>query len=72
GEQRLFSASLELARQPFTPASLATMVRRFPLMTGRIIAGIYWQALRLFVKGIPFVGHPGGSKSATKSGDPQR
>ncbi|MGI2257874.1 DUF1365 domain-containing protein [Shewanella sp. GXUN23E] len=71
GEQRLFSASLELVRQPFTPVSLASMVRRFPLMTGRILAGIYWQALRLWVKGVPFIGHPGGLKSALKSDDPQ-
>lgn len=67
GNERLFNAQLNLSRQPFSPSALAAMVRRFPLMTARIVGGIYWQALRLFVKGVPFVGHPGGLKTAPET-----
>jgi len=32
---------------------------RFPLMTMKVIAAIHWQALKLWIKGVPFLEHPG-------------
>jgi uncharacterized protein len=40
-------------RVPLTDASLLYTLVRFPLMTFRITASIYWQALRLLSKGLP-------------------
>lgn len=54
----LFDAVLALRRREITTASLARVLVRHPLMTARVAAGIYWQALRLHRKGAPYHPHP--------------
>lgn len=61
---RLFDATLRLRRREITGPSLAGALARFPLASLRVLAGIYWQALRLFLKGTPFHGHPAPGRSA--------
>jgi len=56
--RRVFSASLYLREQAVTGASLARVLARYPFMTGKVIGAIYWQALRLWLKGAPFHSHP--------------
>ena len=53
-----FDATLLLQRRPITTTTLATSLLRHPFMTGKVAAGIYWQALRLWWKGTPFHPHP--------------
>jgi DUF1365 family protein len=35
---------------------------RFPWMTAKVITAIHWQALRLFLSGVPIVTHPGAGQ----------
>ena len=57
GEQ-LFSAWFNLQRRDVSGANLARALLHWPCMTGKVIAAIYWQALRLKFKGVPFCPHP--------------
>jgi len=54
----VFDATLALRRRPLTASSLRRVLTRYPLMTTKVIAAIYWQALRLKLKGARFHPHP--------------
>lgn len=54
----IFSASLSLQRQEANARNLRNILLRFPAMTIKTIAGIYWQALCLWLKRTPFHAHP--------------
>ena len=49
-------ASMKLARREFSRSTVRYMLFKFPLNTLGVIAGIYWEAARLFIKGVPFLG----------------
>lgn len=53
-----FEARLELRRRALDGAGLARALLAFPGFSARSIAAIYWQALRLKLKGAPFFEHP--------------
>jgi len=50
---RLFDATLSLRRRPWTAAEVRRHLIRHPLMTATVTAGIHWEALRLWWKGVP-------------------
>jgi DUF1365 family protein len=58
GAAQLFDATLNLRGQPVTSSSLMLALCAFPFMTLRVITAIHWQALKLWLKGVPFFGHP--------------
>ncbi len=56
--RRAFDATLTLQRKPITGPALASALVRFPLMSLKVLAAIYWQAFRLWRKRCPFFVHP--------------
>ena len=56
---KVFDASLTLRRRELTGRSMAAALARFPCITAGILWKIYWNALRLRLKGVPFHAHPG-------------
>lgn len=56
--EKHFDATLSLASEPLTRSALHHHLRRFPLETLKVVAGIYWHALRLKLKGAVFRTHP--------------
>jgi DUF1365 family protein len=54
----LFDATLTLERRPWTAGSLRGALMRHPWMTAKVIGGIHWEALRLYLKGAPVYTHP--------------
>jgi DUF1365 family protein len=56
--QEVFRARLALRRRAFSPGALRRAAIAQPLMAWKVHAAIYWQALRLWVKGTPFHVHP--------------
>jgi DUF1365 family protein len=48
-----FDATLTLRRRPWNAAEIRRALARHPAMTAMVIAGIHWQAARLWWKGLP-------------------
>jgi DUF1365 family protein len=68
-----FDATLRLERRPWESREIQRALISYPLMTARVIAAIHWEALRLWLKGVPVFTHrpktahqrdgePGGAK----------
>ncbi len=55
---KVFDATMVLNRIELNKVNRARVLLRYPMMTGKVIAAIYWQALRLWIKRIPFHTHP--------------
>jgi DUF1365 family protein len=57
-KSKVFDATLSMKKSELTANNLFRTLCSTPMMTLKVVAGIYWQALRLFIKKVPFVAHP--------------
>ena len=60
-------ATMTFQRHPFSIRRLVGLTLRQPSMTAKVGLGIYWQALRLWIKGMPFYNHPGTAESKPRT-----
>jgi uncharacterized protein len=56
GEECVLTASFAGKRRALSDANLLCAWAGNPLMTFKVIAGIHWEALKLFLKGVRYVG----------------
>ncbi|KOO05391.1 DUF1365 domain-containing protein [Vibrio nereis] len=57
-EQKEFDATLMMNKHPLTSQALLTQLIYVPVMAIKVTTGIYWHALKLWLKGAPFYSHP--------------
>lgn len=56
--KKMFDATLTLQRLELNPETLNSVLLKYPFMTLKVIGAIYWQALQLWLKRIPFYPNP--------------
>lgn len=53
GEGGLLTAYFDGEQRPLTDTTLAKLLLAYPFMTAKVVAGIHWEALLLWLKGVP-------------------
>jgi len=53
--EKLFDATFSMQREPLSSKALIKNLLRVPAMTISTVLGIHWEAIKLYVKGIPYV-----------------
>lgn len=54
GPDPILSATFNGSAKPFNTANLLGQIARLPFMTLKVVAGIHWEALKLWIKGAKF------------------
>ncbi|MEC7281561.1 MAG: DUF1365 family protein, partial [Verrucomicrobiota bacterium] len=60
----IFDATMNLQRTEISRSALARVLVQYPFITARVTSAIYWQALRLWLKRIPFYSHPSPNRES--------
>ncbi len=58
GESVDFDATLSLKRSAMNRSEMGRIIRSYPFMTLKVVAGIYWQAFVLWLRRATFFTHP--------------
>lgn len=56
-DEKIFEATLMLRKQAFNKRNLLRTWCQLPVMTIKVVSAIYWQALKLIIKRVPFLGY---------------
>jgi uncharacterized protein len=56
-DKPFFDATLKLERREWSRRELYRTLAGFPFMTMRVVGAIHWEALKLWVKGVPVFSH---------------
>jgi DUF1365 family protein len=68
--QKIMDATMTLAREEISAHALNNILIRFPWMTVKVISAIYWQALKLWWKGVPIFKHPTSTPNLVNTQQP--
>ena len=55
--EKLFDATVALKAKTLDESNLRDLKYQLPLMSVKVVLGIYWQALKIFLKRIPFISY---------------
>lgn len=67
GDVKIMDATLTLVRETITQKSMNRILIRFPWMTVKVVTAIYWQAVKIWWKGVPIFDHPNTPESKKSS-----
>ncbi len=60
-EAKKFDATLMMKARAFSSQNLLKLLIKTPLQTVKVLTGIYWHALKLWIKRVPIYDHPSNS-----------
>lgn len=72
GDQRMLFAGFSAHRQNMTDSELWRLFLELPVMTLKVVAGIHWEALKIWLKGISLKPKPPTPKSGISLADATR
>lgn len=67
-EEKLFDATIDFKCRPITSWNMSRVLLQYPIVTVKVVIGIYYEALKLWLKRIPLFDHPSSCKTPARRG----
>lgn len=67
----LLAATYHGRQMPLTAKNLVSCFLNIPLLTWKIVGGIHWEALKLWLKGVPYFSRPAPPEAASYNDGPE-